>query len=49
MKSPLIAIVSGGNRGLGLETCRQLAELGYQVILTSRERGERCCSGSTAG
>jgi NAD(P)-dependent dehydrogenase (short-subunit alcohol dehydrogenase family) len=37
MKSPLTAIVTGGNRGLGLETCRQLAELGYQVILTSRD------------
>jgi NAD(P)-dependent dehydrogenase (short-subunit alcohol dehydrogenase family) len=36
MDSPQIAIVTGGNRGLGLETCRQLAELGYRVILTSR-------------
>jgi NAD(P)-dependent dehydrogenase (short-subunit alcohol dehydrogenase family) len=32
----LVAIVTGGNRGLGLETCRQLAVLGYQVVLTSR-------------
>jgi NAD(P)-dependent dehydrogenase (short-subunit alcohol dehydrogenase family) len=32
----LVAIVTGGNRGLGLETCRQLAALGYQVVLTSR-------------
>ena len=37
MNSPLTAIVTGGNRGLGLETCRQLAELGYQAILTSRD------------
>ena len=36
MDSTLTAIVTGGNRGLGLETCRQLASLGYQVILTSR-------------
>jgi NAD(P)-dependent dehydrogenase (short-subunit alcohol dehydrogenase family) len=36
MDSTLTAIVTGGNRGLGLETCRQLADLGYQVILTSR-------------
>ena len=39
-KSPaddrLVAIVTGGNRGLGLETGRQLAGLGYQVVLTSR-------------
>lgn len=31
-----IAIVTGANRGLGLETCRQLANLGVRVILTSR-------------
>ena len=36
MHSTLTAIVTGGNRGLGLETCRQLVSLGYQVILTSR-------------
>jgi NAD(P)-dependent dehydrogenase (short-subunit alcohol dehydrogenase family) len=31
-----IAVVTGGNRGLGLETCRQLAGKGIKVILTSR-------------
>jgi NAD(P)-dependent dehydrogenase (short-subunit alcohol dehydrogenase family) len=30
------ALVTGGNRGLGLETCKQLASRGYRVILTSR-------------
>ncbi len=37
-----IAVVTGANRGLGLETCRQLANLGIEVILTSRsqEKGE---------
>jgi carbonyl reductase 1 len=34
------ALVTGGNRGLGLETCRQLAARGARVILTSREAGE---------
>jgi carbonyl reductase 1 len=31
------AIVTGGNRGLGLETCRQLAQKGYGVVLTARD------------
>ncbi|XP_076939995.1 short-chain dehydrogenase/reductase 1-like [Bidens hawaiensis] len=36
------AIVTGGNRGIGLEICRQLALNGVKVILTSRNqsRGE---------
>ena len=36
-QSHLTALVSGANRGLGLETCRQLARRGYRVILTSRD------------
>jgi NAD(P)-dependent dehydrogenase (short-subunit alcohol dehydrogenase family) len=35
-----IAVVTGANRGLGLETCRQLAQLGLTVILTSRDRAK---------
>ena len=31
-----IAVVTGGNRGLGLETCRQLAQRNFEVILTAR-------------
>lgn len=32
-----IAVVTGGNRGIGLEVCRQLGEQGYRVILTCRD------------
>jgi NAD(P)-dependent dehydrogenase (short-subunit alcohol dehydrogenase family) len=32
-----IAVVTGGNRGMGLETCRQLAGRGARVVLTSRD------------
>ena len=35
-----IAVVTGANRGLGLETCRQLAKQGIEVILTSRDRAK---------
>ena len=35
-----IAVVTGANRGIGLETCRQLAERGYRVVLTSRDEAK---------
>ncbi|KAK3144159.1 hypothetical protein QOZ80_4AG0309470 [Eleusine coracana subsp. coracana] len=31
-----IALVTGGNKGVGLETCRQLASKGLKVVLTAR-------------
>jgi NAD(P)-dependent dehydrogenase (short-subunit alcohol dehydrogenase family) len=31
-----LAVVTGANRGLGLETCRQLAQKGITVLLTPR-------------
>jgi NAD(P)-dependent dehydrogenase (short-subunit alcohol dehydrogenase family) len=33
-----IAVVTGGNRGLGKEVCRQLAQRGFHVVLCSRAR-----------
>jgi NAD(P)-dependent dehydrogenase (short-subunit alcohol dehydrogenase family) len=37
MAEQRIALVTGGNRGIGLEVCRQLAALGIKVILGSRD------------
>jgi NAD(P)-dependent dehydrogenase (short-subunit alcohol dehydrogenase family) len=32
-----VAVVTGGNRGVGLEVCRRLGNLGYAVVLGSRD------------
>src|SRR5437660_3802659 len=33
------ALVTGANRGIGLEVCRQLSSRGVHVILTARDAG----------
>ncbi|MCA3749017.1 MAG: SDR family oxidoreductase [Rubrobacter sp.] len=42
-----VALVSGGNRGIGLEICRQLAGKGITVVLGSRDerRGREAAEG----
>ena len=35
-----VAVVTGANRGIGREVCRQLAAEGYEVVLTARD-GEK--------
>jgi NAD(P)-dependent dehydrogenase (short-subunit alcohol dehydrogenase family) len=37
MAEQRIALVTGGNRGIGLEICRQLAKLGIRVLLGARD------------
>ena len=34
------ALITGGNRGIGREVCRQLAHQGLRVVLTSRTQTE---------
>jgi NAD(P)-dependent dehydrogenase (short-subunit alcohol dehydrogenase family) len=40
------ALVTGGNRGIGLEVCRQLGELGHRVLVASRDEtaGEKAAA-----
>jgi NAD(P)-dependent dehydrogenase (short-subunit alcohol dehydrogenase family) len=38
MEKNQIALVTGASRGIGLEWCRQLGQLGYTVILTARSQ-----------
>jgi NAD(P)-dependent dehydrogenase (short-subunit alcohol dehydrogenase family) len=46
MSGQPVAVVTGANRGIGLEVCRQLAGLGYAVVLGSRDlrKGERAAA-----
>jgi NAD(P)-dependent dehydrogenase (short-subunit alcohol dehydrogenase family) len=41
-----VAVVTGGNRGLGREVCRQLAGRGYAVVLAARDidKGHRAAA-----
>jgi NAD(P)-dependent dehydrogenase (short-subunit alcohol dehydrogenase family) len=51
MENERVALVSGGNRGIGLEVCRQLGERGITVVMGSRdaEQGREAAAGLPDG
>jgi (+)-neomenthol dehydrogenase len=32
-----VAVVTGGNRGIGFELCKELSKVGSRLLLTSRD------------
>lgn len=51
MSNPKTAIVTGGNRGIGLEIARQLVKEGVRVVIGARDaaRGAKAAEGLKAG
>jgi NAD(P)-dependent dehydrogenase (short-subunit alcohol dehydrogenase family) len=44
-----VAVVTGANRGIGLEVCRQLATRGFDVVLGARDPGKGEAAARTVG
>jgi NAD(P)-dependent dehydrogenase (short-subunit alcohol dehydrogenase family) len=49
MTEQRIALVTGGNRGIGMEVCRQLAALEIRVIMGSRDQGKGSAAAKQLG
>ncbi|WP_119729201.1 SDR family oxidoreductase [Thermomonospora amylolytica] len=45
----MIALVTGANRGIGREVCRQLAALGHTVLLTARSQEAAAAAAAELG
>jgi NAD(P)-dependent dehydrogenase (short-subunit alcohol dehydrogenase family) len=39
-KTQRVAIITGSNRGIGLETARQLSRRGFHVVIAARDEGQ---------
>src|SRR4051812_28519812 len=50
-KSQRIALITGSNRGIGLEAAQQLARRGFHAVITSRDegKGRRAAEGIRSG
>jgi NAD(P)-dependent dehydrogenase (short-subunit alcohol dehydrogenase family) len=50
-KTERIVLITGSNRGIGLETARQLARRGYHVVMAARDpgKGRQAAEGIQAG
>ncbi len=44
-----LSLVTGANRGIGLEVCRQLADIGHTVLLTARDAAAATAAARAVG